>query len=139
MSSLLDAVRFAYFSRASLDYLVKLGKHPDVIHIHNWETAIIGPLFWDIFANQVWIRNTTAPFFNFIYGYYCRIMDTFCGTYLQPDCSTSHPSILVWSQLSLLLGTLTLVVSLCKRRKFTSFIYVSNWKFLLLASWQLLW
>ncbi|XP_048500591.1 probable starch synthase 4, chloroplastic/amyloplastic isoform X4 [Beta vulgaris subsp. vulgaris] len=44
--------RFTYFSRASLDYLVKVGKHPDVIHIHNWETAIIGPLFWDIFINQ---------------------------------------------------------------------------------------
>lgn len=50
---LLDALRFTYFSRASLDYLVKVGKHPDVIHIHNWETAIIGPLFWDIFINQV--------------------------------------------------------------------------------------
>lgn len=53
MSCLLDAVRFAYFSRASLDYLVKVGKYPDVLHTHNWETAIIGPLFWDIFANQV--------------------------------------------------------------------------------------
>ncbi|XP_057520029.1 probable starch synthase 4, chloroplastic/amyloplastic isoform X3 [Amaranthus tricolor] len=47
-----DFERFTYFSRASLDYLVKLGKHPDVLHIHNWETAIIGPLFWDIFVNQ---------------------------------------------------------------------------------------
>lgn len=48
-----DAFRFTYFSRASLDYIVKCGKQPDVIHIHNWETAIIGPLFWDIFAKQV--------------------------------------------------------------------------------------
>ncbi|XP_062005462.1 probable starch synthase 4, chloroplastic/amyloplastic isoform X2 [Rosa rugosa] len=47
-----DFERFTYFSRASLDYIVKCGKQPDVIHIHNWETAIIGPLFWDIFANQ---------------------------------------------------------------------------------------
>ncbi|KNA05722.1 hypothetical protein SOVF_186690 isoform C [Spinacia oleracea] len=47
-----DFERFAYFSRASLDYLVKVGKYPDVLHTHNWETAIIGPLFWDIFANQ---------------------------------------------------------------------------------------
>ncbi|KAF4349892.1 hypothetical protein F8388_005123 [Cannabis sativa] len=47
-----DFERFSYFSRASLDYIVKSGKHPDVLHIHNWETAIIGPLFWDIFANQ---------------------------------------------------------------------------------------
>ncbi|KAH7669827.1 UDP-Glycosyltransferase/glycogen phosphorylase protein [Dioscorea alata] len=47
-----DFERFTYFSRASMDYLVKTGKQPDVLHIHNWETAIIGPLFWDIFVHQ---------------------------------------------------------------------------------------
>jgi len=47
-----DFERFSYFSRASLDYIVKSGKKPDVLHIHNWETAIVAPLFWDIFAHQ---------------------------------------------------------------------------------------
>eukprot|EP00268_Persea_americana_P010070 TRINITY_DN1404_c1_g1_i1.p1 TRINITY_DN1404_c1_g1~~TRINITY_DN1404_c1_g1_i1.p1 ORF type:complete len:694 (-),score=123.12 TRINITY_DN1404_c1_g1_i1:359-2440(-) len=47
-----DFERFSYFSRASLDYIVKSGKQPDVLHIHNWQTAIIGPLFWDMFVNQ---------------------------------------------------------------------------------------
>uniref|UniRef100_A0A7N0USB8 starch synthase n=1 Tax=Kalanchoe fedtschenkoi TaxID=63787 RepID=A0A7N0USB8_KALFE len=47
-----DFERFSYFSRASLDYILKSGKRPDVLHIHNWETAIVGPLFWDIFVNQ---------------------------------------------------------------------------------------
>ncbi|XP_031263716.1 probable starch synthase 4, chloroplastic/amyloplastic isoform X2 [Pistacia vera] len=47
-----DFERFTYFSRASLDYIVKSGKKPDVLHIHNWETAVVGPLFWDIFVNQ---------------------------------------------------------------------------------------
>ncbi|XP_066332802.1 probable starch synthase 4, chloroplastic/amyloplastic isoform X2 [Miscanthus floridulus] len=47
-----DFERFSYFSRASLDYIVKSGKRPDIIHIHNWETAIVAPLFWDIFAHQ---------------------------------------------------------------------------------------
>ncbi|KAF5961002.1 hypothetical protein HYC85_002211 [Camellia sinensis] len=42
-----DFERFTYFSRASLDYIVKSGKQPDVLHIHNWQTAIVGPLFWD--------------------------------------------------------------------------------------------
>lgn len=46
-------IRFAYFSRASLDYIAKSGKQPDVLHIHNWQTAIVGPLFWDVFVNQV--------------------------------------------------------------------------------------
>ncbi|XP_048232835.1 glycogen synthase isoform X2 [Ricinus communis] len=48
-----DFERFSYFSRASLDFLTKSGKQPDVLHIHNWETAIVGPLFWDVFAKQV--------------------------------------------------------------------------------------
>ncbi|KAH9712525.1 glyco-transf 5 domain-containing protein [Citrus sinensis] len=48
-----DFERFTYFSRASLDYIVKSRKQPDVLHIHNWETAIVGPLFWDIFVKQV--------------------------------------------------------------------------------------
>ncbi|KAJ6319544.1 hypothetical protein OIU78_015045 [Salix suchowensis] len=43
---------FTYFSRASLDYIAKSGKQPDVLHVHNWETAIVGPLFWDIFVKQ---------------------------------------------------------------------------------------
>ncbi|XP_051127423.1 uncharacterized protein LOC127248907 isoform X2 [Andrographis paniculata] len=47
-----DFERFTYFSRASLDYLVKSGKRPDVLHIHNWHTSIVGPLFWDVFVNQ---------------------------------------------------------------------------------------
>lgn len=47
-----DFERFSYFSRASLDYIVKSGKRPDIIHIHNWETAIVAPLFWEIFAHQ---------------------------------------------------------------------------------------
>ncbi|KAL6498491.1 hypothetical protein OROHE_026588 [Orobanche hederae] len=32
--------KFTYFSLASLDYLVKLGKRPDVLHIHNWQTSV---------------------------------------------------------------------------------------------------
>ncbi|XP_028074872.1 probable starch synthase 4, chloroplastic/amyloplastic isoform X7 [Camellia sinensis] len=44
--------KFTYFSRASLDYIVKSGKQPDVLHIHNWQTAIVGPLFWDVFVKQ---------------------------------------------------------------------------------------
>ncbi|EYU44542.1 hypothetical protein MIMGU_mgv11b018884mg [Erythranthe guttata] len=47
-----DFERFTYFSRAALDYLVKTGKQPDVLHIHNWHTSIVGPLFWDVFVNQ---------------------------------------------------------------------------------------
>ena len=57
MDNAIGAFRFSYFSRASLDYIVKSGKRPDVLHIHNWETAIIGPLFWEVFVKQVQFKN----------------------------------------------------------------------------------
>lgn len=47
-----DLERFTYFCRASLEYLVKSGKQPDVLHLHNWHTASVAPLFWDIFVHQ---------------------------------------------------------------------------------------
>ncbi|XP_031483084.1 uncharacterized protein LOC116252737 isoform X2 [Nymphaea colorata] len=56
-----DFERFVYFSRASLDYIVKSRKQPDILHIHNWQTAIVGPLFWDIFVNQG-LENTRVLF-----------------------------------------------------------------------------
>ena len=42
-----DFERFTYFCRASLDYLLKSGKQPDILHLHNWQTAAVAPLFWD--------------------------------------------------------------------------------------------
>ncbi|KAI8534655.1 hypothetical protein RHMOL_Rhmol10G0106900 [Rhododendron molle] len=51
-----DFERFSYFSRASLDYILRSGKQPDVIHIHNWQTAIVGPLFWDVFSEQCLVQ-----------------------------------------------------------------------------------
>ncbi|KAL4179991.1 hypothetical protein AMTRI_Chr13g122950 [Amborella trichopoda] len=47
-----DLERFTYFSRAALDYIVKSKKKPDILHIHGWQTSVIGPLFWDFFVNQ---------------------------------------------------------------------------------------
>jgi len=42
-----DFERFTYFCRASLDYLLKSGEQPDILHLHNWQTAVVAPLFWD--------------------------------------------------------------------------------------------
>ncbi|KAJ7522165.1 hypothetical protein O6H91_19G085600 [Diphasiastrum complanatum] len=47
-----DFERFTYFSRAALDYIIKAAKRPDILHIHNWQTAAVAPLFWDNFASQ---------------------------------------------------------------------------------------
>ncbi|MCO5597480.1 hypothetical protein L7F22_051558 [Adiantum nelumboides] len=47
-----DFERFSYFCRAALDYILKTGKQPDIIHSHNWQTALVAPMFWELFASQ---------------------------------------------------------------------------------------
>jgi starch synthase len=39
-----DVLRYAFFSRAAMEFLWQSGKHPDVIHCHDWQTALI-PVF----------------------------------------------------------------------------------------------
>lgn len=51
---------------------MKSGKHPDILHIHNWETAIVAPLFWDISVHQVGILCLFLHFAN-------RLLDSVVG------------------------------------------------------------
>lgn len=39
-----DVLRYAFFSRAAIEFLWQSGKHPDIIHCHDWQTALI-PVF----------------------------------------------------------------------------------------------
>jgi len=39
-----DVLRFAFFTRAAMEFLWKSGKNPDIIHCHDWQTAL-APLF----------------------------------------------------------------------------------------------
>ena len=45
-----DAVRFAFFSRAALEFLLKSGKRPDIIHCHDWQTGLVPVLLYEIYA-----------------------------------------------------------------------------------------
>ncbi|MCH93239.1 putative starch synthase 4 chloroplastic/amyloplastic-like, partial [Trifolium medium] len=45
-----DFRRFSYFSRVALEFLLQAGKKPDIIHCHDWQTAFIAPLYWDIYV-----------------------------------------------------------------------------------------
>lgn len=39
-----DAYRFTYFSLAALEFLSQTGRCPQLIHIHDWQTAAVAPL-----------------------------------------------------------------------------------------------
>ncbi|NTU42128.1 MAG: glycogen synthase, partial [Nitrospirales bacterium] len=47
-----DVDRFAFFSRAALEFLYKTGKHPDVIHCHDWQTGLVPVLLFEIYKHM---------------------------------------------------------------------------------------
>ncbi|KAL5223414.1 hypothetical protein ABZP36_028127 [Zizania latifolia] len=47
-----DFKRYSYFSRAALELLYQSGKKIDMIHCHDWQTAFVAPLYWDIYATR---------------------------------------------------------------------------------------
>jgi starch synthase len=44
-----DTDRFAYFSKAALDYLLAAHRQCDSLHLHDWPTALIAPLYREIY------------------------------------------------------------------------------------------
>jgi starch synthase len=44
-----DVQRFAFFSRAAIEFLWKSGKHPDIIHCHDWQTALLPVFLYEIY------------------------------------------------------------------------------------------
>lgn len=50
-----DIVRFAFFCRAALEFMFKAGKHPDIIHCHDWQTGLVPVLLYEIYK---WLGMT---------------------------------------------------------------------------------
>lgn len=46
-----DLFRFSYFTQAALEYLLKAGKHPDVLNLHDWLTALAAPLYHEVYKS----------------------------------------------------------------------------------------
>lgn len=47
-----DILRFAFFSRAAVEFLLKSGKQPDVIHCHDWQTALVPVYLYEIYQHM---------------------------------------------------------------------------------------
>src|SRR5712672_2965904 len=46
-----DVERFAFFSRAALEFMLKSNKHPDIIHCHDWQTALVPVLLYETYQH----------------------------------------------------------------------------------------
>jgi len=46
-----DIERFAFFSRAALEFMLKTNKHPDIIHCHDWQTGLVPVLLYEMYSH----------------------------------------------------------------------------------------
>ncbi len=44
-----DTMRFAFFSKAALEFLQQSNKHPDIIHCHDWQTGLVPVLLYEVY------------------------------------------------------------------------------------------
>ena len=44
-----DVLRFAFFSRAATEFMWKAGKQPDIIHCHDWQTALVPVFLYELY------------------------------------------------------------------------------------------
>jgi starch synthase len=44
-----DNMRFAFFSKAALEFLLRSNKRPDVLHCHDWQTGLVPVMLFEIY------------------------------------------------------------------------------------------
>ena len=42
-----DVTRFAFFCKAAVEFLLQSGKRPDIVHCHDWQTALVPVLLYE--------------------------------------------------------------------------------------------
>jgi len=47
-----EHLRYAFFSKAALEFLLKANKRPDIIHTHDWQTGLVPVLLYEVYAHQ---------------------------------------------------------------------------------------
>jgi starch synthase len=61
-----DNMRFAFFSKAALEFLLQSNKRPDIIHCHDWQTGLIPVLLYEIYKhNGMWSPRVCYTIHNF--------------------------------------------------------------------------
>lgn len=61
-----DQLRFAFFSRAAMEFLYKSGKHPEIIHCHDWQTGLVPVFLYEIYQHLgMWHPRVVYTVHNF--------------------------------------------------------------------------
>jgi starch synthase len=56
-----DVLRFAFFCRAALEFMYKTGRQPDILHCHDWQTALVPVLLYEMYQ-QLGMRHPRVCF-----------------------------------------------------------------------------
>ena len=60
-----DAERFAFFSKAALEFMLRADKRPDIIHCHDWQTGLVPVLLYEQYRtampDQGLLHHTQLP------------------------------------------------------------------------------
>ncbi len=61
-----DYMRFAFFSKAALEFLLVSNKRPDIIHCHDWQTGLIPVMLFEIYKwHGMWNQRVCYTIHNF--------------------------------------------------------------------------
>ncbi len=66
-----DLAKFLYFSKAALEYLKLRGEKIDILHLHEWHTALCAPLVKEEMAQQLQVRSVIFTIHNLEYQGKC--------------------------------------------------------------------
>ncbi len=51
-----DVMRFTFFSKAAMEFLLQSNKRPDILHCHDWQTGLVPVLLFEIY-NRLGMEN----------------------------------------------------------------------------------
>jgi starch synthase len=64
-----NAIRFAAFSMAALEFLKRQATPPDIIHCHDWQTALVPIYLRNVYPDDGYYRSTSVVFTIHNLGY----------------------------------------------------------------------
>uniref|UniRef100_A0A7S3R3Z4 starch synthase n=1 Tax=Dunaliella tertiolecta TaxID=3047 RepID=A0A7S3R3Z4_DUNTE len=85
-----DEVRFDFFCKAALEFLLRTGRQPDILHCHDWSTAHVAKAYWEDYNPYgLWKPKVVFTIHNLNYGQkkiaeaaqYCQRFTTVSPTY----------------------------------------------------------
>ena len=57
-----DAERFAFFSKAALEFMFRANKRPDIIHCHDWQAGLIPVLLYEQYGDVMPDQRVCLPY-----------------------------------------------------------------------------